>query len=108
MKKKKLHPILKILIVLFVFYVILYSLAKTGYYDKRIRDKTTFTEQQIAQFEADIAAGNNVDTQKYLPEVHDYSNVLTRSANAITHKLSLLLTNNSQNIIDFIKALFIG
>ena len=108
MKKNKLHPVLKILIVLFIFYVILYTLAQTGYYDKRIRDKATFTQEQINAFESDVASGNEVDVGQYLPKAQDYSNVLTKGAYAITHKLSLLLTNNSKNIIDFLKALFIG
>ncbi len=108
MKKKKLHPILKILIVLFCFYVILYTLNKTGYYDKVIRDKTTFTQQQIEKFESDIAAGADISMEDYLPEKPDYSNFLTKSANTITHKLSIILTNNSKNILDFLKALFLG
>ena len=108
MPKKKLHPILKILLVLFVFYVILYALAKTGYYDKRIKDKTTFTQEKIQEFENDIAQGETINMGEYLPKKEDYANILTKSANAFTHKLSLILTNNSDNIIAFFKALFIG
>ena len=108
MKKEKLHPILKILIGLFVLYVILFSLSKSGYYDKKIRDKTAFTEKQIAQFESDVANGLEVDIEEYLPKEEDYSNALTKGANAISRRLSKILTNNSKNIVDFLKALFIG
>lgn len=108
MKKKKLHPILKLLIILFCFYVILYTLSKTGYYDKQIRTKTSFTKEQIEAFESDIAAGNEITIGKYLPESEDYSNILTKGANAITHRLSIIFTKNSKNIIEFLKALFIG
>ena len=106
--KKKIHPILKILIGLFVIYVIVYSLGKSGYYDKKIREKTAFTEKQIAQFESDVANGVEVDVQNYFPEEVDYSNVFTKSANSISRRLAKILNNNSKNLLDFLKTLFIG
>lgn len=107
MKKKKMHPVLKILLVLFVLYTGLYIMDEAGYYEKSMKDKVFTTKEQIEKFEKDIKDNKNVESQSYLPKTKDYSNVFTKSALAVSKKLNKILTNSSKNAFDFLKTLFL-
>ena len=53
-----------IMIALFIAYISLYVINKSGYYDGNMRNKVQFTEEQIEKFEEDIAAGEKVDIKR--------------------------------------------
>ena len=108
MKKKKGSWFFRILIVLFIMYIALFMASQTGYYDKKVRDKTIMTEQQIKKFEDDVANNKTMDIASYLPKTPDYSNFLTKSANKIENKLEKILNNEAPNVWNFIKSLFIN
>ena len=108
MKKKKGSWFFRILIVLFIMYVALFIASQTGYYDKRVRDKTVMTDEQIKKFEEDIANNKTVDISSYLPQSPDYSNFLTKSANKMESKLEKIINNEAPDIWNFIKSLFIN
>lgn len=108
MKKKKTNWFFRILLVFFIMYVALFIANKTGYYEKTVRDRTLMTEEKIKEFEEDIANNEAIDVNSYLPKKADYSNVFTKSANAIASKLGDILDDNTDSVWKFIKSLFIG
>lgn len=106
--KKKTNIFLKILYFFFIIYLILLLAEKSGYYEKRVSQKTMLTEEKIKQFEEDVASNKVVTIEDYLPEEKDYSNFVTKSANKVSNKIGTLLNTKFDNIFDFIKSLFIG
>ena len=76
MEEKKKHNYFKDLIIfLFILFLILYSVNKSGYYQKLNYDKTLYTERQIEEFERDIDNGEYLDYKVYVTnEKSDYSN----------------------------------
>lgn len=65
-KKKKINWFKVVLCSLFIAYISIYTLHKTGYYDGNIRRKVEFTNEQIAKFESDVKNGEIVDLNDYL------------------------------------------
>lgn len=58
-----------------ITFLTLYLSQATGYYEYEQHKKTSFTSEQIRQFEADVAAGKKVDVNDYLENSNkDYSN----------------------------------
>ena len=108
MKKNRVHPFFKILLILFTFYCVLFILNETGYYEKSIKNRTIITEQKRIEFEKNIEDGKVVSIVSYLPEKEDYSNVLTKSANYLANRLGDIADNHIDGIWDFFKTLFIG
>lgn len=106
--KKKPNWFLRILTFLFIIYVALYIAGTTGYYEKTLRDKTILTEEKIKEFEEDISNNKPIDIESYLPEQTDYSNFLTKSANAIASSLGDLFENRTADFWQLIKSWFIG
>lgn len=105
---KKKNPFKIIFILLFLLYTALFIARKTGYYENKQYEKTILTQKQMLKFEEDVAKGLPVDIIDYLPEKKDYSNVVTKSANAVESLLSNILEGKIKNVWGFVKSLFIG
>lgn len=76
-----------------ITFLTLYLSQATGYYEYEQHRKSTFTSEQIKQFENDVAAGKKVDINDYLENANkDYSN-----------KISDLGYNVSDNIGKYVK-----
>ena len=108
MKKKKNNWFFRVLTLLFIIYVFVFISHKTGYYQKTIRDKTLMTQDALEQFEKDVANNVAVDIKDYLPPEKDYTNIITDSAASLSNTLGNLVENNTKNLWEFIKSLFIG
>ena len=108
MNKKKMHPLLRILVVFFIIYLALFILNETGYYQNTVRDQAILTEKQKEKFEEDIKNGKMLNTSSYLPKKEDYSNGLTKSANFIADELGSLLDDKLANLLHLLKALIAG
>ena len=48
-KKKKMHPILKILCALFIVYIALFIANMSGYYEGRVRSRVELTNEKILE-----------------------------------------------------------
>lgn len=76
-----------------ITFLTLYLSQATGYYEYEQHRKSSFTSDQIKQFEHDVAAGKKVDINDYLENANkDYSN-----------KISDLGYNVSDNIGKYVK-----
>lgn len=107
-QNKKGNLFFKILFIFFIIYLALFIANETGYYEKRVRDRTIMTQNQLDKFEEDLANNKELDLIDYFPQEEDYSNVFTKTANQIANKLSVIVNNNADSVWDFIKTLFIS
>lgn len=85
MKENKIWLSFKrIIIFLFILFLINYFSVKSGYYESKIRENTIITEEKIKEFEEDVKNGNYVDLKDYTESDYvDTSNKL----NIIGYKL---------------------
>lgn len=58
----------RILLILFIFFLINYFQVHNGEVNKRITQKTILTEEKINEFEEDVKQGEYIDIQNYLTE----------------------------------------
>ena len=74
-KNKKPKIFNRIFIVLLIVFLCLYSISVMGYKDRRLENKTLYTEEMIKQFESDVKSGKEIDINDYFTyEEVDYSN----------------------------------
>lgn len=96
----KKESIFKFILLCFIicFLVILFA-SKTGYYEKKLRDNSILTEEQIKKFEEDLKNGKNVDISNYvINENKDYTTKLTSDV----YSVSLKLEKTIDKIVKFI------
>jgi hypothetical protein len=76
-------------IVLAIAFVALYFSQITGYYEYELHKQVVFTEEQIKQFEADVAAGKNIDIEDYLKDYDkNYQNKISGTGLYLSEKIS--------------------
>ena len=76
--KKNKNWFFKILLVLFIMFLCLYSISMNGYVENINKKKTLYTEDQIKQFETDVKNGEYLDLKDYtLVNDIDYSNKMS-------------------------------
>ena len=96
----KKESIFKFILLCFIicFLVILFA-GKTGYYEKKLRDNSILTEEQIKRFEEDLKNGKDVDISNYvINENKDYTTKLTSDV----YSVSLKLEKTIDKIVKFI------
>ena len=96
----KKESIFKFILLCFIicFLVILFA-GKTGYYEKKLRDNSILTEEQIKKFEEDIKNGKSVYISNYvINENKDYTTKLTSDV----YSVSLKLEKTIDKIVKFI------
>lgn len=92
--------IFKFILLCFVicFLVILFA-GKTGYYEKKLRNNSILTEEQIKKFENDIKEGKNVDINNYV--INENKDYTTNFTNDI-YSVSLKVEKTIDKVIKFI------
>jgi len=96
----KKESIFKFILLCFIicFLVILFA-GKTGYYEKKLRDNSILTEEQIKKFEEDLKNGKDVDISNYVINKNkDYTTKLTSDV----YSVSLKLEKTIDKIVKFI------
>lgn len=77
MKKNALFKNIMILVI--IFYIIVYVISISSYYDYQLQRKTILTSEQIKLFEEDISEGKDVSLNDYVIDTRkDYSSNLTK------------------------------
>ena len=107
MKKKKLHPILKILICLFIVYIALFIANISGYYEGKIRDEVIVTEEGIREFEEKVQNGEEIDITAFLKNDRvDYSSSMSNLGDNLTSGIEVFITDSMKFVSDVVKSLF--
>lgn len=107
MKKKKMHPILKILICLFIVYIALFIANISGYYEGKIKDEVIVTEEGIKEFEEKVQNGEEIDITAFLKNDRvDYSSSMSNLGDNITSGIEVFITDGMKFVSDVVKSLF--
>ena len=107
MKKNKKNKLFKfIFMILFFSFLVVYFSELTGYYEYQNHKKATLTEEQIKQFEIDVANGKEVDINQYLIEENKtYNNTLSKLTSKLSDGISSLVQAGVQNTFKFLSNL---
>lgn len=101
--KKRLDFFIKVMTILFVMFLCLYSISTNGYLRKINQNKTLYTEEMIKKFEQDVNEGNYVDIDDYLKdETIDYSNNISK----LGEKVSTMISEGAVKLIEWLNSLF--
>ncbi len=104
---KGINRLFKIMVLLFIVFLCLYSISLNGYVENINKDKTLYTEEQIKQFENDVLNGEEIDINKYtLPEQVDYSNDVSNLGENISDLIDYASNKALGAIVSFIGVLF--
>lgn len=108
MESKKKEPVfLKILAVLFILYLSLTIAISSGYYEAKLSEKATITDEAMKQFEEDVRAGKNVDIKDYLTDIKkDYSNGATKLGSDFSKIIEKFMSKGINELINIFKILF--
>ena len=81
----------------------MYAISLSGFVEVQNKDKTLYTEEQIAKFESDVISGKEVDITDYLiTEDVDYSN----SFSDFGEFVSTLIDKGSELTFEYFKKIF--
>jgi len=101
--KNKTNPFFKILLVLFIMFLCLYSISENGYIEGINKNKTLYTEEQINNFESDVESGEYINSNNYtkIKDI-DYSNKVSDFG----EKVSDAIKEVTDYSLDFFNKLF--
>ena len=107
MRKKKGNPILKILSILFVIFMALFIANMSGYYESKIRDRVTITEEGIKEFEEKVQNGEEIDITSFLnTDREDYSSSMSNLGDNVTSGIETVVSTGMNIVADILKSLF--
>ena len=93
----------KLLLILIIMFLCLYSISVMGYKDKRQETKTLYTEEMIRKFESDVEKGKEIDINDYFTyEDVDYSN----KSSDLGEEISKSVDYVSSKSLEFMSNLF--
>lgn len=106
-KKKKGNLFLKILGCLFILFIALFIANMSGYYEGKIRERVTVTEEGIKAFEEAIKNGEDIDVTSFLnDEKIDYSSKMSNLGDNLTYGLENFVSKGMRFVVDILKSLF--
>ena len=105
-EKEKMHPFFKILIILFITFIGFYIALQSGYYPSKLKKDTILTNNEINKFESDLDKGIIIKEEGYIKKDYNYSNIVTKTGNALTYSIGKMLVEGSNGVKDVFKYLF--
>lgn len=94
------------IIILFLTFLVVYSIGESGYYEYKLSNKKNLTEEQIKEFEKDVKEGKEIDIKKYLTDNKiDYTNNLSRITYKISDKTNRILKKGIEGVFKYINKL---
>lgn len=107
MKQKKRNPFLELMFVLFVIYISLFIAGESGYYENKVNEQITLTEENIKQFEEDVKNNKEIDIQNYVEkEQIDYSCGFSDLGDNVSTFFEKLLTEEFGKVGKVLKKMF--
>jgi len=107
-KKKNVGAyFLKGILILFLLYISLTIAIETGYYEAKLSEQTTITNEAMERFEQDVKDGKEVDITDYVSTIHkDYSNQTTKMGVLFSSTVEDFMAKGINEIINVFKLLF--
>lgn len=99
-----IHQFSKILLIIFfISFLTLYLSKNSGYFEYQQYKKTSFTKEQIQQFEQDIRDGKNIDINNYLEnEDKDYSNKMSNLGLFLSKKMEKFIKLSMDKMVKYL------
>jgi hypothetical protein len=89
-------------VILLIAFIVAYAIEESGYYEYKLSNKKSLTEEQIEQFEQDVKDGKDIDIKEYLVDNSvDYTNTLSRTTYKFSDKLNKVLKKGIESIFKF-------
>ena len=99
--------LLKILLLIFVLFLIMYISKESGLYEYKTYTKTRITNAAIKQFEKDVEDGKNVKMKDYLSnEYKDYTNIVNKSGTVVGNFIEKIMNNGIKKTLKVFNKLF--
>ncbi|MBE6161386.1 MAG: hypothetical protein E7158_04120 [Firmicutes bacterium] len=106
-KKNKPNPFLRVLGILFIIYISLSIASFSGYYENKINEEVTLTEENIKKFERDIKENKEIDINNYIvSKKKDYRGFASNMGDNFSGFVEKLLTEELGKVGNVIKKLF--
>lgn len=103
MNKKKAKIAKYIFVSLFLAFIVSYVIEKSGYYEYNLQNKVIMTNEAMAQFEKDLAAGKDVSKEDYVVSTtKDYTSTLTRTTNKVSIKVNQFLKSGIEGVFKIV------
>ena len=108
MKKKKNSKLFWLCLgSLFIVFCGLSIANKTGYYESRLNDRVTLTNEAIKKFERDISQGKDVSLNNYFEkEKIDYSNKISNAGLTFSKGVEDVMNDGLKNTFKVLSKLF--
>ena len=104
---KSPNKLLKIVLLFFVLFLIMYISKETGLYEYNTYTKTRLTNDAIAKFEKDINNGKNVSLEDYVSnEYKDYSNIVSKTGSALGNLIEIVMNDGIKKTLKVLNKLF--
>ncbi len=97
----------RILIILFIFFLINYYQVESGNYKNELTEKTILTEEKIKEFEEDVKNGEFVDIKDYTESNYiDTSTPVATIGNKVGKTIDNIINEKAPNLFKIIKKYF--
>ena len=101
------NKLLKVLLFLFVAFLIMVISKETGLYEYKVHNKTTLTKEAMLKFENDVEKGKDVSITDYLEdEYKDYSNIVTKTGSALNKLVETFMNKGIKKTLKVLSHLF--
>ena len=105
--KKKNNWFKKLLIVSFLIFMGLYISSISGFYESKLSNKVSLTDEAIKEFEKDVLNGKEIDIVTYIDNKNiDYSNKFTNAGEKFSEAVTKIVTDGFSGFWDAVKVLF--
>ena len=95
--------------VLFLSFLVVYCAELTGYYEYQNHKHAVLTEEQIKQFEKDVANGKEVDINEYLvKDERVYNNNLSKISSKLSNGISKIVQKGVESTFKFLSNIVEG
>lgn len=105
-EKTNSYTLIKILLFLFIAFLILYISNETGYYEYQVYSKARLTKDAMKKFEADVENGLDVSINDYIEEYKDYSNVVSKTGYNISTFVEKFMNESIKKTLKVFSKLF--
>lgn len=106
-KKSKKNIFLKLLVLIFIFFLIVYLSKEAGFYEYKMYNKAKLTQEAINKFEKDIDDGKNVSIEEYIIKDNiDYSNTFSNIGSSVGNLIENFMNNGLKKTLKVLSELF--
>ena len=104
---KSSNKLLKLLLFMFVGFLILTISKETGLYEYQVHNKTILTKEAMLKFENDVEKGKDVSINDYLEsEYKDYSNIVSKTGSNLNRFVELFMNKGIKKTLKVMSHLF--